>query len=77
VKRLDTESRRVDPSLTAWRFRLLVRARVPDWLAADLAADNEADVPRLLDLIARGCPPVTAVRILAPTDWPEDFYRAE
>ena len=36
--------------------------------AARLAADPRYDVPALTDLVARGCPPGLAARILAPLE---------
>jgi hypothetical protein len=53
-----------------WRGRLLLRAGFPPDLAARVAADSRSDVSGLLELVERGCPPATAVRILAPDDPP-------
>ena len=60
-----------DPGpVVEWRVRLLLRAGFSPDLAATVAADVRSDVPGLLALVRRGCPPATAVRILAPDDLP-------
>ena len=61
--------------LAGWRRRVLTRAGFPEPLAVRVAADPRSDVIGLLELVARGCPPVTAVRILAPDDSPSDMRR--
>ena len=51
-----------------WRRGRLRRAGFDARLAALLAADRRYDVDDLLALVARGCPPPLAARILAPED---------
>jgi hypothetical protein len=53
-------------STTPWRRSRLRRAGFDARLAAHLAADRRYDVDALLALVARGCPPQLAARILAP-----------
>ncbi len=60
-----------DPSpLVAWRRARLAEAGFDAALADGLAADLDADLHALLDLVDRGCPPHVAARILAPLDPP-------
>jgi hypothetical protein len=49
-----------------WRRTLLRRAGFDPQLATDLAVTTDVDLHELLSLVDRGCPPVLAVRILAP-----------
>jgi hypothetical protein len=51
-----------------WRRRRLVAAGFEPALAARVAREGGIDLHELLDLVDRGCPPATAVRILAPLD---------
>jgi hypothetical protein len=50
--------------LVAWRTRLLLRAGFSEDLAGEIAAAGRLDVLQLVDLVRRGCPPSTAMRIL-------------
>ena len=59
-----------DRKHVAWRRRCLVNAGFPQTEARELAADERVDVHALLVLTDRGCPPLLAVRILAPLDAP-------
>lgn len=52
--------------MRAWRRCRLVEAGFPADLADRLAGDAGFDLHALLELVDRGCPPVLAVRILAP-----------
>jgi hypothetical protein len=61
--------------LAGWRRRVLIRGGFPEPLAVRVAADPRSDVLGLLELVGRGCPPVTAVRILAPDDSPDGMRR--
>jgi hypothetical protein len=54
--------------IAAWRVEQLLAARFPAPLAREVARDPAYELPALLDLIERGCPPELAVRILAPLD---------
>lgn len=54
----------------AWRRRCLISAGFPAPKARELAADERTDLHALLELTDRGCPPLLAVRILAPLDSP-------
>jgi hypothetical protein len=47
-----------------WRFEELYRAGFPDHLALELATAKEVDLHLAVELIAHGCPPPTAARIL-------------
>jgi hypothetical protein len=49
-----------------WRRTLLRRAGFDPQLATELAVATDVDLHELLSLVDRGCPPVLAVRILAP-----------
>jgi hypothetical protein len=66
-----TDHSRVAPtSVLDWRVRRLREAGLRGDLAARIAADPAYDLHELLGLIDRGCPPATAVRILAPLETP-------
>jgi hypothetical protein len=54
--------------VAAWRQERLVEAGVPPVLASVLARDERRDLHALIELLERGCPPVLAVRILAPLE---------
>jgi hypothetical protein len=47
-----------------WRFSLLLRAGFEDCEAIVLASNTSVDVHVAEDLVRRGCPPGTALRIL-------------
>lgn len=49
-----------------WRREQLTRAGFDDVSAARIAAEYAMDLHQVLDLVARGCPPPLAARILAP-----------
>jgi hypothetical protein len=55
-------------TLVPSRRSRLRRAGFSARAAAGLAADLRYDLPAVLDLIERGCPPDLAARILAPPD---------
>ena len=59
-------------NLVAWRRELLVEAGFPAAVAVRLAYDERWDLHALIDLVERGCPPLVAVRVLAPLDEPEN-----
>ena len=50
--------------MLCWRLAQLLEAGYPDEVAALLATRPEVDLHRAVDLLGRGCPPATAVRIL-------------
>ena len=54
--------------LVRWRRERLVEAGFPFPLAARLATDPRYDLHALIELVARGCAPDLAARILAPLD---------
>jgi hypothetical protein len=54
--------------LTNRRLDQLVRAGFDAELAARVAADRAMDLPALIELVERGCPPRLAARILAPLE---------
>jgi hypothetical protein len=56
----DGEARRI----VQWRFDSLVKAGYPERQALLVAMQVEADLKLAEDLVRRGCPPETAVRIL-------------
>ena len=66
--RVNLPAQREADEVAAWRRDRLLRAGFPPSLSARLAADTRYDLHELLDLLARGCPPELAVRILAPLD---------
>ena len=57
--RLDETQRLLD-----WRLEQLARSGCPDILALELAA-GDVDIHEFAELVAKGCPPATAARILA------------
>ena len=57
---VETEEERV----FEWRLEELFRAGFSDALAVELAGSRDVDLHRALDLVASGCPPHTAARIL-------------
>jgi hypothetical protein len=52
--------------IVSWRVRRLVAAGFTRPEAVTLAHNPEVDLHAILDLIARGCPPELAARIVAP-----------
>jgi hypothetical protein len=59
---------RASAQVVRWRREQLVRSGFPRRLAAQLATDARYDLHALIELAERGCPPVLAVRILAPPE---------
>jgi hypothetical protein len=57
-------------AMPPWRRSQLRRAGFDRRRAAELAADLRYDVPAIVELVGRGCPPEIAARILAPDDRP-------
>lgn len=55
-------------TLVPWRRSQLRHAGFDARLAGVIAEDPRYDLDAILDLIARGCAPHLAVRILAPLD---------
>ena len=55
-------------NLVEWRRELLTEAGFPAPVAARLARDARWDLHALIELVERGCPPLLAVRVLAPLD---------
>ena len=55
-------------TMVPWRRSRLRRAGFDGRLAGMIATDPRYDVPALLALVERGCPPPLAARILAPLD---------
>jgi hypothetical protein len=51
-----------------WRREQLVESGFPPPLAGTVAENTRYDLHALIELVERGCPPVLAVRILAPID---------
>jgi hypothetical protein len=57
---VETEAERIE----RWRAEELVRAGYEALQAAELAARNDVDLHLAVDLLDRGCPVETALRIL-------------
>jgi hypothetical protein len=57
---VETEAERIE----RWRAEELERAGYEPLQAAELAARNDVDLHLAVDLLERGCPVETAVRIL-------------
>jgi hypothetical protein len=57
-------------TVTAWRFRLVCRLGPPESSARRADESRAIEIPELARLIRRGCLPQTALRIVAPLDWP-------
>jgi hypothetical protein len=64
-RRLDN-SRDVSHEVAAWRRGVLMRAGFTVDLADALAHEARIDLHDVLQLVARGCPPELAARIVAP-----------
>ena len=47
-----------------WRLEELVKAGYAPWDALVLSRRSDIDLHRAVDLLVRGCPPATAMRIL-------------
>ena len=52
-------------TILRWRFHNLANAGYRPEAAARLAAKVEIDLHEACELVARGCPPETAIRILS------------
>lgn len=52
--------------VTAWRRRRLLESGFEESMATRLADTPGVDLHALLNLVDRGCPPATAIRILGP-----------
>ena len=50
--------------VVGWRAETLVRAGFDPVAAVDLASSKHVDLHRAVELVERGCPPETALRIL-------------
>ena len=64
---------KLDPSVTARRFRVLRRLGLRDAPSQQAAESRDIETAKVAPLIGRGCPPETALRILAPLDWTSRF----
>jgi hypothetical protein len=53
-----------DELILSWRFERLQRAGYDDGQALEVAVRHDVDLHRATDLLERGCPPETALRIL-------------
>jgi len=56
------------PEVVSWRRNQLVLAGYAPATATRLAMDSRYDLHALLELVAGGCPPELAVRIMAPLE---------
>jgi hypothetical protein len=61
---LEQAARRDSPSVVRWRFDRLRDAGYDRNEASFVAKRVEIDLHAAVDLVSRGCPPATAVRIL-------------
>ncbi len=62
---LQTDARAEESErIVAWRYEVLARAGYREEDALELAADAGVDLHVACDLVERGCPPRTALRIL-------------
>jgi len=59
-------SGRAPLDVQTWRLCRLLEAGFPAAVADSIAADPRFDLHALLELVDRGCPPLLALRILAP-----------
>ncbi len=57
-----------DESVVAWRRERLLQAGFPAATAESLSRECGVDLHAIIDLVERGCPPLVALRILAPLD---------
>jgi hypothetical protein len=57
---VETESERIE----RWRVQELARAGYGDGEAIELAGRHDVDLHLAVELLERGCPPATALRIL-------------
>ena len=53
-----------DERVVSWRIEALIRAGYDEFAAIELALERHVDLHQAIDLIRRGCPSGTAVRIL-------------
>jgi hypothetical protein len=60
------QRKRTPEEIAAWRADRLRAAHFPEPLAEQVARNTCYELPALLELIDRGCPPELAARILAP-----------
>jgi hypothetical protein len=61
---LETHSLEAATEILTWRYETLLEAGYPDRHALLLATRDDVDLHLACDLVARGCPVGTAVRIL-------------
>ena len=61
---LEVAARAESEAILRWRFKQLVAAGYGDERASLLAPRLDVDLHLATDLLARGCPPETAIRIL-------------
>jgi hypothetical protein len=66
--RVEQHEQRSAPELVSWRRCRLTEVGFPPSLARRLAHDGAYDLHALIELVERGCPPVLAMRILAPVE---------
>jgi hypothetical protein len=64
VAEFTTEEDRESIAVLDWRFSQLTRSGYAITDAITLAARSDVDLHRAADLVARGCPPSLALRIL-------------
>ena len=64
IAELSTSAEQETEAVFEWRFSQLARSGYDLCEALALAASADVDVQRAADLIARGCPPSLALRIL-------------
>jgi hypothetical protein len=65
---MEPRPERILHEVASWRWEQLVQSGFRPPLATQVAADQRYDLHALLELVARGCSPELAVRILAPLE---------
>jgi hypothetical protein len=60
----DTDATVNELAVEDWRFQQLVKAGWPEAQALVLAADHDVDLHLACDLLANGCDPATALKIV-------------
>jgi hypothetical protein len=61
-------NRRDARTVASWRRRELMDCGFPRTLAGRVARDERYDLHQLIELVAQGCSPDLAVRILSPIE---------
>lgn len=65
---MEPRPERILHEVASWRWEQLLQSGFRPPLASRVAADPRYDLHALLELVAHGCSPELAVRILAPLE---------